>query len=292
MIKLKNVYKRLSERDILRGVDLEIETGETLVILGRSGIGKSVTLRHIVGLMQPDAGDVEVLGKNVAHLTPEEQAALRLRVGYLFQDGALLNWLTIGQNVALPLKEHTHLGAHVDIDARVDECLAHVELQDAINKYPNQISGGMRKRAGLARALVLQPEVVLYDEPTSGLDPISSSIINNLIRHLQRTFALTQVVVTHDMNSAYEIADRLALLHNGRIQAIGTPAEFQNSTDAAVDQFTHGKVEGPLSRGADGATPPSGSQTEPNPTNEQERADESRDRTPRAASRSGPEESK
>ena len=179
MIILENLTKILGGKAILNGLDLQIETGETLVLLGRSGTGKSVTLRHIVGLMTPDGGRVEVLGKEISGHSEEELKYVRSKVGYLFQDGALLNWLTVEENVALPLKEFGKTPTS-EINDRVQEVLKEVELDFHADKFPSEISGGMRKRAGLARALISRPEIVLHDEPTSGLDPISSSIINRL----------------------------------------------------------------------------------------------------------------
>ncbi len=247
MIDLIDVHKSFGSVSILRGLNLTIEKGETFVILGRSGIGKSVTLRHIVGLLHPDQGTVRVFDQNVSELTTEQLRAHRGRIGYLFQDGALLNWFTVGENVALPLREHTRL-PDAEIRERCMKALGMVELQDAWDKYPNEISGGMRKRAGLARALVEEPEILLYDEPTSGLDPISSSIINRLVNSLKAELGVTQIVVTHDMGSAFAIADRIALLHNGVVRAHGTSQEIQDSEDPAIVQFIHGLVEGPLSR--------------------------------------------
>lgn len=247
MIKLVNIHKRLGGREVLAGLDLEIDRGETLVLLGRSGTGKSVTLRHIVGLMQPDEGRIEVFGSDVNSLSGKKLMKHRRRIGYLFQDGALLNWLNVGENVALPLEENQLCGPN-EIEERVIEALSLVELEQHAEKLPSEISGGMRKRAGLARALVCNPEIVLYDEPTSGLDPISSSLINRLIDDLKQSTQITQVVVTHDMASAFEVGDRIALIHEGKVRALGTADEIRTSSDPAVRQFIHGQIEGPLAR--------------------------------------------
>ena len=246
MIHLQNLHKSCGPRAILKGLDLQIEGGETFVIIGRSGIGKSVTLRHIVGLLQPDHGKVTVFDHDLSTFTASQLQQHRRRIGYLFQDGALLNWLSLEDNVALPLREH-RMGTAAQIRSKVFETLALVELQEHRQKLPTEISGGMRKRAGLARALVTDPEIVLYDEPTSGLDPISSSIINRLVRDLQEKLGMCQVVVTHDMHSAYTIADRIGMLHDGSLQAIGTPDEIRNSDSDAVTQFVEGRIDGPLS---------------------------------------------
>ncbi|MFN0057983.1 MAG: ABC transporter ATP-binding protein [Planctomycetota bacterium] len=245
IVQFEKVTKRFGTRTILDGLDLTIQAGETFVLLGRSGIGKSVCLRHIVGLLRADAGRVLVFDKDVTKLKEREMNAHRRRLGYLFQDGALINWLTIEDNVALPLRERGKQGRDEAL-ARTRECLALVELEAHAHKFPKEISGGMRKRAGLARALVARPEVVLYDEPTSGLDPISSSVINELINNLKRKFQITQLVVTHDMASVFAIADRVGLLHEGRLHAIGTVDEIRNSPSPAVQQFLRGDIVGPL----------------------------------------------
>lgn len=258
MIHIDDVHKTLSGRKILDGLTLNVAAGETLVILGRSGIGKSVTLRHIVGLMHPDAGTVTVLDNDLSALDGQALLQHRRKIGYLFQDGALLNWMNLADNVALPLMEHERLPPE-EVSTRVHEALALVELENHVDKLPSEISGGMRKRAGLARAIVNRPQIVLYDEPTSGLDPISSSLINRLVNDLKESLGIAQVVVTHDMGSAFAIGDRIALLHNGRLRAIGTPEEIQTTRDRAVQQFIHGKIDGPLSHdrrhiGPDGET--------------------------------------
>ncbi|RTZ89886.1 MAG: ABC transporter ATP-binding protein [Planctomycetota bacterium] len=246
MIELKDVHKQLGGRMILDGLSLTVEEGETLVILGRSGTGKSVTLRHVIGLLTPDHGEIEVLGEEISHHKPEILRKVRRRIGYLFQDGALLNWLNLADNIGLPLRER-RAHSEEEIQQRIAEVLSEVELDGHATKLPSEISGGMRKRAGLARALVCQPEIMLYDEPTSGLDPISSTVINGLIMKLKE-MGITQMVVTHDMKSAFEVADRIALLHGGKVHALGTAEEFRGSSDPAVQQFIHGNVEGPLAR--------------------------------------------
>lgn len=245
VVELADVCKSFGDFRVLSHMDLRVYRGETLVIIGRSGTGKSVSLRHIVGLLSPDSGRILVFGKDLQGCTEGDLKEVRRRIGYLFQDGALLNWLTIAQNVALPLEEVYRL-PRSEVQERVEVALATVELQEAGDRYPSEVSGGMRKRAGLARALVCRPEVILYDEPTSGLDPISSNIINHLVNNLKAKLGVTQVVVTHDMSSAFMIGDRIALLHDGRILAEGSPDQLQESDDPAILQFIHGRIEGPL----------------------------------------------
>jgi len=230
MITLRDVHKQLAGQTVLNGVDLEIERGETMVIIGRSGSGKSVTIKHMVGLLRPTRGTVLVDGTDVTTLDKTGIFALRRKFGVLFQSGALINWLSVYDNVALPLREHTKL----------------VELDEDADKMPSDISGGMKKRAGLARAIVLDPEILLYDEPTSGLDPVLASRINRLIINVKEKLGVTSVVVTHDMDSAYKIADRIAMLYEGRIVQVGTPDEIRNSNDPVVRQFVEGRIEGPM----------------------------------------------
>ncbi|MBN1419123.1 MAG: ABC transporter ATP-binding protein [Planctomycetes bacterium] len=247
VIELRGVWKTFGRKPVLAGLDLEARRGETLVIIGRSGTGKSVTLKHVVGLLAPDRGTVRVFGEEVARLPRRRMEALRLRIGYLFQSGALLNWLSIAENVALPLREHHPRLSEQEIRRRVDARLDLVRLAEARDLLPEQVSGGMRKRAGLARAAILDPEVILYDEPTSGLDPVMAASINELVRDAQRVLGVTQIVVTHDMASAYAIADRIAMLFEGRIIFTGTPAQIRSTDDRVVRQFIRGETEGPLS---------------------------------------------
>ena len=244
-IVIDSVSKRLGRTQVLRGVTLHVAAGESVVIIGRSGTGKSVLLKHVVGLMDPDAGTVRVEGIDVPSLRGKELLELRKRMGMLFQGGALFDSLSVGDNVGLPLREHTNVG-EAQVGLVVKEKLHLVGLEGVEDMRPSNLSGGMKKRAALARALALTPEIMLYDEPTTGLDPITSDLINRLIRRLQERLKITSIAVTHDMRSAYHIGDRIAMLHEGRIHAIGTPAEIQASTDPAVRQFIEGSAEGPL----------------------------------------------
>lgn len=244
-IEIEGVWKRLGAKQVLRGVDLTVAEGESVVIIGRSGTGKSVLLKHVVGLIDPDRGAVRVDGRDVPALSVKELLDLRKRMGMLFQGGALFDSLTVAENVGLPLREHTRI-AETQVDLLVHEKLHLVGLEGVETMRPSSLSGGMKKRAALARALALNPKIMLYDEPTTGLDPITADLINRLIRRLQERLGITSIAVTHDMRSAYHIGDRIAMLHEGRIHAIGTPAEIQASADPAVRQFIEGSAEGPL----------------------------------------------
>ena len=221
MIEFRNVVKRFGEAAVLDGLTFDVEKGEILAVVGPSGTGKSVTLKHIVGLLEPDAGEVTVATD---------------RIGYLFQSGALLAWKTVWENVALPLVETTRLKAG-EIDRRVAAALAAVGLADDAAKYPAEISGGMQKRAGLARAIVCEAEIILYDEPTSGLDPVTSAQITRLIRDVNRTRGVTSVVVTHDLGSAFRIASRILLVKDGRAIVCLTPDEFRRSENPEARAF-------------------------------------------------------
>ncbi len=236
MIRLEHVTKILGERRVLDGVDLEVRDGETLVIVGPSGTGKSVTLKHMVRLMTPDEGRVLVGDEVISEAAGTDLERMREKFGVLFQGGALLEWLSVGENVALPLREKTTLKEE-EIEAKVREKLRLVGLEADIEKYPSEISGGMRKRVGLARAIVRDPKIILYDEPTSGLDPVSSRTIDRLIESLRQELAVTSVVVTHDLHSALSIGTRIAMLYNGRICELAEPAGFIQSECDEVRQF-------------------------------------------------------
>jgi phospholipid/cholesterol/gamma-HCH transport system ATP-binding protein len=236
LVRCQNIEKAFGGKPVLQGVSLEVAAGETLVLLGGSGSGKSVLLKHMNGLLRPDAGSVEVDGTALGDLDEDALVPVRRCVSMLFQQGALFDSLTVGDNVAFPLREHEILPEE-KIPARVAEVLAMVGLEKAEHLMPSELSGGMRKRAALARALALEPKAVLYDEPTTGLDAVVAAKINHLIRDLQKQLGLTSVVVTHDLGSAFYVADRLAFLYEGRIRFIGTPAEARASTDPPLHEF-------------------------------------------------------
>ncbi len=245
VIELVDLHKSFGTRSILRGINLQVYRGETLVILGGSGTGKSVTIRHIIGLLKPDKGDVKVFGHSIPNCSKRKLQEIRSRMGVLFQSGALINWMSVYDNVALPLREN-RLKSKKEIDKIVLEKLKWLGLLPAKDLLPDSISGGMKKRAGIARALTTNPEILLYDEPTSGLDPVMSQVINELIRKLQKELQVTQVIVTHDMNSAYFIADRIAFFYKGKVEFVGTPEEIKNSPNPLIQQFINGRTNGPL----------------------------------------------
>lgn len=244
-IAVEGVSKRFGQKQVLQDCDLLIDKGETLVIIGRSGEGKSVLLKHIVRLLEPDAGRIWIEGVPVFDLRSDELMELRKKFGFLFQGAALFDSMTVCGNVGLMLKEHMGW-PEARVRERACECLAMVGLEGAEDKLPSELSGGMKKRAGLARAIVMQPEYILYDEPTTGLDPITGDAINDLIIKLQRELGVTSIVVTHDMPSAFKIADRIAMLSRGRIVFTGTVDEVRSTTHPMVRQFIEGSAEGPL----------------------------------------------
>lgn len=245
MIEIQGLSKFFGEHKVLDELSLKIDTGSTCVIIGRSGCGKSVLLKHIVGLLKPDKGKIFLDDKDVAGLSSNELKALRMKIGMVFQGGALFDSLTVGENVGFGLIEHKHLN-HMELQKRVKESLGLVNLSGIENLMPSQLSGGMKKRVSLARAICIEPQILLYDEPTTGVDPITADAINELIKNLHDKLKITSVAVTHDMKSAYRIADRIAMMYQGKIIAEGAPVEIQNTTNPVVHQFINGLSKGPI----------------------------------------------
>ncbi|HEV3273005.1 MAG TPA: ATP-binding cassette domain-containing protein [Candidatus Methylacidiphilales bacterium] len=239
LVRLVGVEKKLGRQKVLRGVDLEIRQGEKMVIIGRSGGGKSVLLKHIIALMQPDAGEVWFRDKDLARLNEEQLVPLRKETGMLFQNGALFDSLTVGENVAFPLREKGGIG-EAEIQSEVERALKIVDLPRQEHKWPSELSGGMRKRVALARAAIAKPALMLYDEPTSGLDPVVADSINKLMVRLGHELKMTSVIVTHDMVSAREVGDRIAMLHEGRIYCVDAPKVVLESEDPIVKRFVNG----------------------------------------------------
>ena len=250
MIEIQDVHRSFDGHKVLNGINLTINTGETTVIIGRSGCGKSVLLKHIIGLLKPDSGHILINGKDVASMDEKELSALRMKFGMLFQGAALFDSLNIFENVAFSMIEHTTTDREA-MKKRVAECLSLVGLKGIEDKKPAELSGGMRKRVGLARAIARWPQIMLYDEPTTGVDPIMGDAINDLIIELHNRLKVTSIAVTHDMTSAYKIADRIAMLYNGKIIVVGTPEEIKNTTDPVVRQFITGASKGPITEGID-----------------------------------------
>lgn len=242
VVQTQGLVKRFGDKTVLEGINLTVRRGETVVIMGASGCGKSTLLRCLLGALEPDQGTVKLFGKEIGILPPQEMDSVRKRFGILFQSGALYSSMTVGENVALPLQEHTDLSQDM-IDLMVKVKLELVGLREAEDLFPSQISGGMAKRAGLARAIALDPELLFYDEPTSGLDPIMTGIIDGLIMDLSRTMNVTSVVVTHDLKSAFRVADRMVVLNEGRVVAEGMPHEIKGHPDPFVRRFIQGPIE-------------------------------------------------
>lgn len=245
MIQISDLHKKFRDNLVLRGVDISIDKGETVVVIGRSGCGKSVLLKHIIGILKPDSGRIAVDGEEITRFAGEEIYEIRKRFGMLFQGSALFDSLTVEENVGLGLREHTHLSIS-EIRRIVQEKLSWVGLSGIEHLKPAQLSGGMKKRVGLARAIAMEPECILYDEPTTGLDPIMADVINHLIIDMRNKLKVTSIAVTHDMVSAYKIADRIAMLHDGKIIFSGTPQETKNTSNPIVKQFIEGRGEGPI----------------------------------------------
>jgi phospholipid/cholesterol/gamma-HCH transport system ATP-binding protein len=244
-IEIRDIIKIYEGRRVLDGINLDIRKGETMVVMGGSGCGKSTLLRILVGSVKPSSGSVFIDGKDLTKIDEDELNEVRKKFGLLFQSGALFNSMTVGENVALPLKEHTSLSRDI-IKIIVKMKLEMVGLTGFENLKPAQISGGMKKRVGLARAISMDPEIVFYDEPGAGLDPITTSMIDALIKDLSKKLGITSVVVTHEMNSAFRIADRMAMLYKGKVIEVGTPDEIRNSKNELVRQFITGSADGPI----------------------------------------------
>ncbi len=239
VIKFENICKSFDDNEVLRGFDLDIERGETIVVLGRSGCGKSVMLKILLGLIEPDSGMVTVDGTVMSELGESSQYAIRKKIGMLFQGSALFDSLTVGENVAYALVEHSKLRPD-EIRNVVRENLEFVDLPDTQDLMPSELSGGMRKRVALARAIAYRPEIILYDEPTTGLDPMTATTINQLVRKTQRQYGVTSIVVTHELASAFSVADRLAVINDGRIIEIGSEKEVRQSHNRFVQTFLAG----------------------------------------------------
>ena len=240
MIRLVDVHKSFGPKRVLEGFSLEVKEGETMVIIGYSGTGKSVAIKHIVGLLEPDQGEVWVDGLEVPALRRKELYELRAHIGYVFQFAALFDSLSIGENVAMGLRKQQQL-EESEIQARVNDALELVDLPNVAERYPAELSGGMRKRVGIARAIALRPKYILYDEPTTGLDPVTSAVIDQLMVRMRERLGVTSVVITHDMRSAYTVGSRIAMLYQGQVRQVGSVDEVRNTKDPVVRQFIEGR---------------------------------------------------
>lgn len=245
IIRLQNVWKSFGQQNVLQGIDLELQRNRVNVIIGASGGGKSVLLKHIIGLMKPDKGRIYIDGQEITCLNEREMYPIRRKFGMLFQEGALFDSMNVTDNVAFPLREHTGK-TEAEILNIVEEKLMAVGLKNMGGKMPSELSGGMRKRVGLARALALDPQIVMFDEPTSGLDPVMSSAIGELISAIQQNTGATCVVISHDIGAAMNIAHSMSMLYKGKIIAQGTPVEMRATDNPIVQQFIHGRIEGPI----------------------------------------------
>ncbi len=241
MIELKDVHKSFGPKQVLRGFSLTVNEGETMVIIGYSGTGKSVAIKHIVGLLEPDSGEVWVDGQRVDRLSRQALYALRGNIGYVFQFAALFDSMSIGENVAMGLRKQGTL-TESEITTRVNEALDLVDLPEVQHRMPAELSGGMRKRVGIARAIALRPKYILYDEPTTGLDPVTSATIDALMVRMREQLGVTGIVITHDMRSAYTVGTKIAMLYEGSVRQVGTVQEIQQSTDPLVRQFIEGRA--------------------------------------------------
>jgi phospholipid/cholesterol/gamma-HCH transport system ATP-binding protein len=245
MIQIVNLYKSFADKRVLQGIDLTIEKGETMVVIGQSGSGKSVLIKLLIGILKPDSGEIFVGGVETTQLKEDELQKITRKFGMLFQGSALFDSLTVSQNVSFGLDRYTDFSPEKKREL-VAESLAKVGLKGVENLMPHELSGGMKKRVGLARAIAYRPEIILYDEPSTGIDPIRADAINELINVMKKELEVTSVVITHDMVSSYKVADRIAMLYEGKIIEIGTPEEIKNSKNEIVQQFIHGQAEGPI----------------------------------------------
>ncbi len=244
-LRVVNLYKSFGEKHVLKGCDLEVQEGESMVVIGGSGSGKTVLIKCIIGLIQPDEGKIYVDGLEITSLNERELSDVRKKFGMLFQGGALFDSLRIWENVGFGLRQHTQQSEE-EIRKISSEKLRLVGLRDIEDLMPSELSGGMKKRVSLARAIAMEPEILLYDEPTTGIDPIMADAINGLIIQMREKLNVTSIAITHDMKSAYKIADRIAMLYQGKIIEVGTPEEIKNSSNLIVQQFIQGKSEGPI----------------------------------------------
>ena len=244
-LRVVDLYKSFGEKQVLRGCDLEVRKGESMVVIGGSGSGKTLLIKCVIGLIQPDKGKVYVDGLEITSLNERELNEVRKKFGMLFQGGALFDSLRIWENVGFGLKQHTRLSEE-DIRRIASEKLRLLGLRDIEDLMPSELSGGMKKRVSLARAIAMEPEILLYDEPTTGIDPMMADAINELIIRMRETLKVTSIAITHDMTSAYKIADRIAMLYQGKIIEVGTPEEIKSSPNPLVQQFIQGKSEGPI----------------------------------------------
>jgi phospholipid/cholesterol/gamma-HCH transport system ATP-binding protein len=245
MIEIRNLYKVFGAQMVLNNLSLTVRRGETKAIIGRSGVGKSVLLKNIVGLIRPDSGSIKINGVEVTNLNDREYDRLRMEIGMVFQSGALFDSMSVGENVAFVLNEFMNLDKKT-VQDKIRDALGLVGLKDVEDLMPSQLSGGMRKRVSLARVLCMEPNIILYDEPTSEVDPITAAAINKLIIELRDKLKVTSIVVTHDMNSAYQVADSIAMFYRGQVIADGTPDEIRNSKHPVIQQFIHGDAHGPI----------------------------------------------
>ncbi len=244
-IEVVDLHKSFDDNGVLRGVNLAVSKGESMVVIGGSGVGKSVLIKCIIGLIQPDRGSIRVDGQEITSLSEKSLNEIRKKFGMLFQAGALFDSLPVWENVGFGLKQHTGLNDK-EIKAIAVEKLRLLGLRNVEDLMPSELSGGMRKRVSLARAIAMEPEILLYDEPTTGLDPIMADAINDLIVQMRKKLEVTSIAITHDMVSAYKIADRIAMLYEGEIIEVGTPQQIGESSNAVVQQFIQGKAEGPI----------------------------------------------